>query len=674
MKIEFMRLENWRSFYGVNDLWFATESQANVTLIRAENGVGKTSLLAAVNWCFFNILPSESEFENPLQLTNEQSNAKYTKIEVEFSHEGRMFKAARTYDQEKTRASDLKLIEIKDGVEIPLGPSVKPDRFINSVIPREMAPHFFFYGEATSKYAGETGSKQFGQAVKSILGSTVANMALRDLRKANDEYGRQAADNTSDDSIKLQKSITDCEEQILLKDEEIEEAKGEELAAQELIDQLNSELAGTDTIKADQSRRTILESQIQRAELKLQSAQTDAKKWFHKFGAPLLAEGFIKDVKGLLSQTNTKKKIPGPYNEKFVNDILNDKICICGKPISDGSPEHEHIKSLLNTASDEMMISRVISTTAAIGKLEGRSETSWEELAKNKSVFKELSEKITDDKVELEEISERLQNSKIASIAEKETALRSAKDGFRNAISKQESKSNHKNSLISQKASFGSKQELLFRESEAARRYVKRKDLSQLLINRLKKRLEDEELFARVEIKMKIDDIIQRFMRKSLTVQLDANYRLKVMNENGNEAAKSTGENQMLGLAFTGAIAAFAKERRTEESDILLSGTEAPLVVDSPFGHLDPLYRKGVAKFLPELASQVILLVSTSQASKEVLDALDERIGMQYVLARYDKAPQGSKETELLDINGSTVNLTHYGQEFTGTKIEGVLD
>ena len=147
-----------------------------------------------------------------------------------------------------------------------------------------------------------------------------------------------------------------------------------------------------------------------------------------------------------------------------------------------------------------------ISTTAAIGKLEGRSETSWEELAKNKSVFKELSEKITDDKVELEEISERLQNSKIASIAEKETALRSAKDGFRNAISKQESKSNHKNSLISQKASFGSKQELLFRESEAARRYVKRKDLSQLLINRLKKRLEDEELFARVEIKMKIDD------------------------------------------------------------------------------------------------------------------------------------------------------------------------
>ena len=66
MKIEFMRLENWRSFHGLNELWFATDPKKNVTLIRAENGVGKTSLLAALNWCFFNILPSEAEFENPI--------------------------------------------------------------------------------------------------------------------------------------------------------------------------------------------------------------------------------------------------------------------------------------------------------------------------------------------------------------------------------------------------------------------------------------------------------------------------------------------------------------------------------------------------------------------------------------------------------------------------------
>ena len=72
MIIEFMRVSNWRSFYGINDLWFSTDKTKNVTLIRAENGVGKTSLLAALNWCLFGFLPGADEFENPNNLLNLQ--------------------------------------------------------------------------------------------------------------------------------------------------------------------------------------------------------------------------------------------------------------------------------------------------------------------------------------------------------------------------------------------------------------------------------------------------------------------------------------------------------------------------------------------------------------------------------------------------------------------------
>ena len=81
MKLEFMRLTNWRSFYGANELWFSTNDQKNVTLIRAENGVGKTSLLAALNWCFFKILPTIDEFENPDKIVNDQSEETQAKID-----------------------------------------------------------------------------------------------------------------------------------------------------------------------------------------------------------------------------------------------------------------------------------------------------------------------------------------------------------------------------------------------------------------------------------------------------------------------------------------------------------------------------------------------------------------------------------------------------------------
>jgi DNA sulfur modification protein DndD len=318
------------------------------------------------------------------------------------------------------------------------------------------------------------------------------------------------------------------------------------------------------------------------------------------------------------------------------------------------------------------MMDRVIQTQQALGKLLGRSKKAWSVRDTDLTNIAATTEIIRDDRTEETEISERLKNNNIKSIAEKEIAFQKARDAHKEAIRKQTTSENYIGTIEKEKATKISAQSELMRKSQIASRHLKRKDLALMLTNRLKNRLVDEELFARVEIKKKIDAIIERFMRKPFNVRIDENYRLKVINEKGDEIPKSTGENQMLGLAFTGAIASFAKERRYEESDILLSGTEAPLVVDSPFGHLDPLYRKGVANFLPNLASQVILLVSTSQASKEVLDELDGKIGTQYVLSRYNQFPQGNKESENLTINGKTIDLTKYDQQFTGTKIEEV--
>ena len=76
MQIEYISIENWRSFYGENSFFVSTDPERNVTLIRAENGVGKTSLLAAINWCFFDILPASSEFEDPERLVNKFASQK----------------------------------------------------------------------------------------------------------------------------------------------------------------------------------------------------------------------------------------------------------------------------------------------------------------------------------------------------------------------------------------------------------------------------------------------------------------------------------------------------------------------------------------------------------------------------------------------------------------------
>ena len=675
MLIQRIRLTNWRSFHGENDFFVSQDPEKNVTLIRAENGVGKTSLLAAINWCFFDILPAESEFENPKELVNKfaASNEQVpkTSVEIDFKHEGKLYRARRSYDQRTAATEPLRLLELAAGGEVPSSKD-RPDRFINSVIPREMAPHFFFYGEATSRYTGATGARKFGEAVKGILGSTVARMALDDLKKAWQEYNRQASDNTSSEAQAAEREIEQIEQKITRYQDELIKIDAEIETASNRMDRLSQELAGTKPAKEAQARRIRLEGQLAAKDAEKTKAVQRSGSWMQNYITAVLADELMSEAAEVIQAEQTRRKLPSPYDKKLVNEILEDKMCICGRPVEEGSPEHEHVKTLLDSAGDQAVMSRVMSTREALGRFEQRAERAWSEFERNNEDLRKVEGEIQRLDAELTDISKELAANPITDIAEKEAARERAKTQRDQAIDR---KSGVRASIANferDKAELVRKRDELIKKSDAAKRYVRRAQLSAALMARLESRLAEEEEDARSAIEAEIDRIVQKFMRKSARVKLDKHYQLKLYDENGVEVAKSTGENQLLGLAFTGAIAKFAKKREDDDDDILLPGTVAPLVVDSPFGHLDPLYRRGVAEFLPNLASQVILLVSTSQASEAVMTTLADKIGQQYLLTRHNRGDGAGKQPEFITIGSASYDLTTYNSEIDGTRITEV--
>ena len=50
------------------------------------------------------------------------------------------------------------------------------------MIPPEMAQYFFFDGEAAESFTTVRNFKQISEAIKNILGSTLANTAIQDLK------------------------------------------------------------------------------------------------------------------------------------------------------------------------------------------------------------------------------------------------------------------------------------------------------------------------------------------------------------------------------------------------------------------------------------------------------------------------------------------------------------
>lgn len=675
MEIQFIRIDNWRSFYGENDFFTSTDPDKNITLIRAENGVGKTSLLAAINWCFFNILPNESEFEDPTRLVNKfairKDGATKTTVAIDFFHEGKCYRASRTYDQPTETTQDLRLCEIDNGAEIPTSKD-RPDRFINSVIPREMAPHFFFYGESTSRYTGVSGARKFGEAVKGILGSTVARMALDDLGRVTTDYRRQASDNSSKEAQDAADGIEEAEIKIAGYKETIAKLDHEIELADDRVEKLNQELAGAKPAKDAQARRTRLESQLAAKDAEKAKAEQRSRNWMQNFATALLTDELATEADAVIKQEDTRGKLPAPYDQKFVDELLEDEECVCGRPIIKGSIEYEKIKSLLETAGDQVVMSRVMSTSNALGRFSEKAKGAWADYDRNNDDLRRVEAEIQRLDADIVEISKELANNPVDDIAEKEASRERTRISKRQAETRRSECMSHMHTFERKKDDLERQRNALVQKSEAARRFVKRAQIAAALTARLQSRLLQEEDDARAAIEKDIDQIVRKFMRKAAHVKLDKDYQLKLFDETGAELAKSTGENQLLGLAFTGAIAKYAKERKDRVDAILLPGTVAPLVVDSPFGHLDPLYRRGVSEFLPNLASQVILFASTSQASDIVMETLGPKIGHEYILVRHNESDGSDKVEETVSIRGKTYDLTVYNSEIDGTLIQEV--
>jgi DNA sulfur modification protein DndD len=97
--------------------------------------------------------------------------------------------------------------------------------------------------------------------------------------------------------------------------------------------------------------------------------------------------------------------------------------------------------------------------------------------------------------------------------------------------------------------------------------------------------------------------------------------------------AKSTGERQVASLSFIASLVSLARDRyESEEDATYFSGGIYPMLMDSPFGYLDPTYQERVSKRLPEMGDQVIVLVTESQWSDAVAGEMAAIAGQQYEL------------------------------------------
>ena len=644
MRLTEIAFHNFRCFNGTHNVYFASDEDKKVTLFHAQNGSGKTTFLNAILWAFYGKTTGKFEFADKIvnddALKEKRTNAY---VDVSFEHQGKHYTLKRTYDG-ATRKSELRLYTVVDG-------SLKPDTsvrdveaFIESVIPNQMAPYFFFDGEHAETLTGENKKSAVGKAVRSILGCDIAEEAISDLKNLHSRVrGELQKLATSEELQKAYREREDNEKIIKSSGEAIAEFTKQIDSADGQINTLTEQIAGLRAAKEIDQDHSRAVKDLERSKKNWDEINKPFFEWIDKYSFALVGTKALEVSNAVVEKHEFEARIPEQYSEPFVHQLLSEEMCVCGRPLKEHSEEANKVRSLLDNAANSEHIQRFNRINGTIGKLKSLQDNSFDGLQAAINKRNSLDELIEKQKADVARLKKKL-----VGINNKE---------FQDLLDERRKNTDHKNELIinrdrAQRAEGIANSEVdrlnrtisqLEQQGSVGEHLKIRLKLLDRLIKRAEARLEDYVESARVFFQSKVNKYLEKYARKEMSVKISTDFAISVKFAGGSVLPKSSGENQFVSMIFTAALVEFAKIRSKASGDFLQPGTIAQLFLDAQLGQLDKYYQVRIAEMLPELTDQLVLLLTDSQGNPEVLDKLSDHVGQHWIIRAYQRGVQRRK-------------------------------
>lgn len=669
MKIKRIKLVNFRQFYGKdNIIEFSIDPIYNVTLIHAENGVGKTTILNSILWCFYGKFTDDFEFKNNIvNIDALAQGINECEVEVEFIHEENTYSATRSYN-ESTRNTTLTLFAISNGDYQPL---LSDRTFLNSVIPEEMAEYFLFHGEGISQLQANT--TNFRDAIRDILGFSLAEKAIDDLNIIKKKWQLQLQKINSNEKkfIKLSEDLSSLENSLKNKTSsryEINTTINElRLTKKELSDEItNCKILDVTDLKKDISR---LEIDLDRRKHDINRENRSRQKLINIYGWRVFGTELSKTSLDFIETFTLSGKIPAPYDETLVNDIISMNKCICGREITIGTEEYNNIISLIDRANTADLKNNLIKARSFSQNLGNDSRMFIDEYNEINNKIKSISHEIADITARLEALNIKIDNIddvKLKQLRAKERELSYKLENSElayNSVSREIDKINVDITQLKIQISKNSPQDSSSLKLSQSIYYIEK------IINACHKKLQQTEDNSKGIIQKYVNDILINFSRKDFSVKVDNDFNFQLIRADGGIVAKSKGEKLLLNLAFVSALIKLAAKRSKAEGKFLQPGTVAPFIIDAPFGELDETYRRATAHFLPDNSEQLVLLLSSSHWRGTVSDTIKNKVGREYLLISNKKTIRGSKPLDEIIINEKVYTQSIYESQFDGTSV-----
>ncbi|MGK7938667.1 MAG: AAA family ATPase [Crocosphaera sp.] len=664
MKLLSIKLCNFRQFYGQTPEIILSCGDKNTTIIHGNNGSGKTTLLNAFTWVLYEKFTAA--FTSPQLLINKRAIMEAETgasvdcwVEIYFEHEHKRYQLKRkcyAYLDKNERIQYSKnqffmLVTGEDGRWYP--PLQQPDDIINRILPESLHQYFFFDGEHIDHIFRSNDKSRIAEDTKELLGVKVLDRSIEHLKKAEKTLQQELQVIGDINLKKMIKKRTKLEEQknILMVSKEniieqiIEQEKQQKQLSQKLI-----------TLSSNQQIKE-LKIKLEKQERQLKNELKESKKQLKQLISNQAYLVFLSDIipkfNTLIAKLRQQGELPSGIKKQFVQQLLTRQSCICGQELIEGNSYYEQVKKWMDKAGIAAVEESTIRLESQGHDMEQKVINFWENVDEKQVKLEQCRGELSRVEIELDEISQKFREypdadirnlqENLDKISQNVRQLQLEQGGIQQQLITLEKQLETTKKEINKQELKEEKQILVKRRIEAA------KEARERLID-VRSRLEKQ---FRLSLEKRVQTIFSSISFTPYIPRLTKNYELNLIENTsgiGVTVAASTGENQILSLSFIGGIIDSVRNWSHKNTLMGPDSSTFPIVMDSPFGSLDEIYRRQVAKSIPKLANQLIILVTKTQWRGEVQEETNPYIGKEYILVYF--SPKPDCEQDKIVLNG----------------------
>jgi len=645
MRIDEIRLTGYRQ-YRKAVLCLPQGHPGDLHIVVGRNGLGKTNLMNAIEWCLYGTeshLSGKNE-DGLLDISHQPPRgvapSEKTSVCVDVTFVGGDGQTCHgTFERVRTNSAGHPKTHFSFSTMTTAGSKIYADEdaklWVERFIPEGMKDNYFFDGEHLAVFFKGNDPGHLKNALWKLSGVALLGLVeehlgelVRDLQK---KVGAKIPD------IKV---LTDQveEDKDLLRQEQLDlktAIKDKETAtdALEIIAQKLRDAPPATELKDRQAELETKQAGL-RQRLSQERAERNVVVCRLFVVAALLQD--LADFQTRLVGMEERREIPPPIDGSILKRILEqDLVCICGTKFEKGDEHFEALSELLERVREKSEFQEVLppQLRSQVPALLRAAEEQKVALLKSRQTIAEISDQQLDVEKQLDAIHNTLVGHKVQEIANLERQRVQMQQRLYASGKDEDRHSGRIGKLEDVLADLSKQIEAAAKRGKETQEISRRMGIVNRAMDVVKDAKGERELEVRGAVARDLNESFRDLMWKKDSFDeatLDSNYVVHVRDDLGHEAlgSLSTAETQVAAIAFT-----LALHR--------VSGYEGPMVIDTPFAVTEGELRKHMAETLASLSrtKQVLLMLKDTELTTEVEPAFAEVTASQWVLnnGEYEK-------------------------------------